>query len=153
MTTVGGPNDLGGSVTLGDRPRDIFMAEVEKEAKDLVGPVSEHEVEKGIELRGGKVSLNCVLSQMGLVYEEHKVHLKRRTSKMLIGFLPSLRCRWILRQSARERWMQGSHPQPSPLSWQRLVIYPWARCLTWNLGPWWTTPRILPRVSWERRCF
>lgn len=89
--------NLAFNVDLGDRPRDIFMVEVEKEAKDLVGPVLEHEVEKGIELRGSKASLNCVLSQMGLVYEEHKVHLKRRTSKMLIGFLPSLRCRRILR--------------------------------------------------------
>jgi hypothetical protein len=42
------------------------------------GPVSDHELEKGIEPRGGEVHLNRVFIQMGLVYEEHKVRPKRR---------------------------------------------------------------------------
>lgn len=45
--------------------------ETEKEAKDLVGPVTKQEIEKGVELRRGHVHLNRVFSQIGLVYEEH----------------------------------------------------------------------------------
>lgn len=67
---------------LGDHSRDTFVVETEKEAKDLVGPVIDQEVEKGVELLGGHTCLNHVFSQMGLAYEEHKACLRRgrRTS-------------------------------------------------------------------------
>lgn len=68
-------------VDLGDRSGDIFMVEVEKETKDLVGLVSEHEFEKGMELRGGEVYLHRVFYQMRFAYEVHKVCLKRRKAK------------------------------------------------------------------------
>lgn len=45
---------------LGDCPGDIFVVEIEKEAKGLVGLVMKHEVEKGIELCEGEVRLNYV---------------------------------------------------------------------------------------------
>lgn len=35
-------------VDLGDRSRDTFIVEREKEAEELVGPVTELEVEKGV---------------------------------------------------------------------------------------------------------
>lgn len=66
---------------LGDRPRDIFVAETEKEAKGLVGLVMKHEVEKGIELCEGEVCLNCVFYQMGLLYDVHKARPKRPKAK------------------------------------------------------------------------
>jgi hypothetical protein len=54
------------------------VVETKKEAEDLVGLVTEHEVEKGIELREGEVRLNRVFSQMGLAYEAHKARPKRK---------------------------------------------------------------------------
>jgi hypothetical protein len=57
------------SVDLGDRSRDVFMVETEKEVEYLVGLVPEHEVENGIKLSGGKVRQNRVFSQMRIMYE------------------------------------------------------------------------------------
>lgn len=59
-------------VDLGNRSWDTFVVETEKEAEDIVGPVTKHEIEKGVELHGGHVHLNCVFCQIGLVYEEHE---------------------------------------------------------------------------------
>jgi hypothetical protein len=59
--------NLAFAIDLGHHSGDIFMAEIEKEAEDLVGPVTEHEVHKSIELRGGEVYLHRVFSQMGLL--------------------------------------------------------------------------------------
>lgn len=66
---------------LGDCPGDIFVVEIEKEAKGLVGLVMKHEVEKGIELCEGEVRLNCVFCQMGLLYDVHKARPKRPKAK------------------------------------------------------------------------
>jgi hypothetical protein len=65
-------------VDLGDRSWDIFVAETEKEAEYLVGPVIEHEVDKGIEPRGYDVHLNRVFRQIGLHTNDTKVRPKRR---------------------------------------------------------------------------
>ena len=59
--------------------------EIKKEAVDLVGLVTYHEVEKGVELHGGEVHLNRVFSHMGLAYEEHKVCQNRRKMRMPMG--------------------------------------------------------------------
>jgi hypothetical protein len=61
----------------------ILLLRRQKEAEESVGPVMEHEIEKGIELRGGHVRLNRVFSQMGLGYGEYKVSpkLRRMTPK------------------------------------------------------------------------
>lgn len=45
------------------RSRDTFVVEIEKEVEDLVGLVTQHEVEQGIGLRKGKVLLNHVFSR------------------------------------------------------------------------------------------
>jgi hypothetical protein len=45
--------------------------------EDLVGPVTEVELEKGDALRGGYVRLKRVCSLMSLVYGEQKTMLKR----------------------------------------------------------------------------
>lgn len=50
---------------LGDCPGDIFVVEIEKEAKGLVGLVMKHEVEKGIELCEGEVRLNYIFMSDG----------------------------------------------------------------------------------------
>jgi hypothetical protein len=52
---------------------------------DLVGPVIDHEVEKGVELHGGEVRLNRVFSHIGFAYEEHKVCQNRRKMRMPMG--------------------------------------------------------------------
>jgi hypothetical protein len=57
-------------VDLGDRLRDTFTVEIEKEAEELVGLVTEHEVGRSVELLGGNMRLNRVFSQMGLNYDE-----------------------------------------------------------------------------------
>jgi hypothetical protein len=54
------------TVDLADRSWDTFVAETKKGAVELVGSVTEQEIEKGVELRGGFVCLNSVFSQMGL---------------------------------------------------------------------------------------
>lgn len=57
-------------VDLGDRSRDTFTAEIEKEAEELVGLVTEHEVGRSVEFLGGNMCLNRVFSQMGLNYDD-----------------------------------------------------------------------------------
>jgi hypothetical protein len=37
------------AIELGDRSRDTFVAETEKEAEEIVGPISEQEIEKAVE--------------------------------------------------------------------------------------------------------
>lgn len=65
------------AIELGEHTRDTFVVEIEKEAEELVGPVSEQEIEIGVELRGGHTHLNHVFSQMGLSYMEHTTCPKR----------------------------------------------------------------------------
>lgn len=54
------------TVDLEDRSQDTFVAETEKGVEELVGSVTEQEIEKGAELCGGFVCMNSVFSQMGL---------------------------------------------------------------------------------------
>lgn len=75
------------AVELWERARDTFVAETEREAKELVDPVIELEIERTAELRHGHVRANRVFSQMGLAYEEHMVRPKTRW-KTLVGARP-----------------------------------------------------------------
>ncbi|PWZ09727.1 hypothetical protein Zm00014a_037915 [Zea mays] len=70
------------TVDLGDCSYELFVAETEMEAEDLVGRVTEAKLEKGAALRCGYDRVNRVFILMGLEYEEHKAKPKRgsRTS-------------------------------------------------------------------------
>jgi hypothetical protein len=90
------------TVDLGDCSYELFVAETEMEAKDLVGLVTDAELEKGAALRGGYDRVNRVFILMGLEYEEHKAKPKRG-SRTSTGVLPSRKRRLRLRRSARRR--------------------------------------------------
>jgi hypothetical protein len=64
------------AIELGHQSRHTFVADWE--AKELFGPVTEQEIEKAVEIRGDHVRVNHVFNQMGLAYEEHTTHPKRR---------------------------------------------------------------------------
>jgi hypothetical protein len=73
------------AIELGEHARDTFVAKIDKEAEEVVDPISEQDIERGDELHGGRAHLNRAFSQMGLSYRCHMVRPKRQQKTLTRG--------------------------------------------------------------------
>lgn len=88
------------AVDLGDHSQDLFIAENEEEVKDLVGPMTKLEVERGAVLHGGKST--SVTSLARWVSSTRSIRLGQRGGgRHRLGPLPNHTHRRRLHQLAR----------------------------------------------------